>query len=279
MIDPKLKNLAVRTLSGVVLLVVVLGCTLLSEFSFLAMTLVLAAGGMLEFYRLSAIQGAEVSRVWALITGIAVVTLAFLIARDSVSTHYAALIVPLVAAQFVAELSRRRTMPIINISVALGGVIYVALPMALLVMLSYDMQNQFRPAMALTVIFTVWVNDIFAYLTGITFGRHRLCERISPKKSWEGFVGGVVFATAFAVCAGHYYFHQAVLPWAITGLLVALGAVAGDLVESMFKREVNIKDTGNLIPGHGGILDRFDALLIAVPAFVTANIILRIFAL
>ena len=91
-----------------------------------------------------------------------------------------------------------------------------------------------------------------------------MCPSISPKKSWEGFAGGVVFAVAFAMAAG-YMLEGNVIAWGGLGAVVALGGVVGDLVESMFKRECGLKDSGNLIPGHGGMLDRFDALLIAAP--------------
>lgn len=121
----------------------------------------------------------------------------------------------------------------------------------------------------------VWSNDVGAYLVGSAVGRHPMAPKISPKKSWEGFVGGVVFAVATALVWWGLYFQGLVEPiddtvltkviWAGMGLVAALGAVAGDLVESKFKRWLGIKDSGRIIPGHGGMLDRFDALFFAVP--------------
>lgn len=121
----------------------------------------------------------------------------------------------------------------------------------------------------------VWSNDVGAYLVGSAVGRHPMAPKISPKKSWEGFVGGVVFAVATALVWWGLYFQGLVEPiddtvltkviWAGLGLVAALGAVAGDLAESKFKRWLGIKDSGRIIPGHGGMLDRFDALFFAVP--------------
>ena len=109
-----------------------------------------------------------------------------------------------------------------------------------------------------------WVTDSFAFLVGRKIGKHKMCPSISPKKSWEGFFGGIVFAVGFAMAAG-YMMEGNVYAWGGLGAVVALAGVAGDLVESMIKREFDVKDSGNLIPGHGGVLDRFDALLMAMP--------------
>ena len=110
----------------------------------------------------------------------------------------------------------------------------------------------------------VWSNDVFAYLFGMTFGRHRLFERLSPKKSWEGFVGGLAGAVVAGVVAAHLM-EQSMVVWAVLALLISVTAVLGDLAESMFKRAADVKDSGALIPGHGGVLDRFDALLLSAP--------------
>ncbi len=111
----------------------------------------------------------------------------------------------------------------------------------------------------------VWANDVFAYLVGVAFGRHKMAPRISPHKSWEGFAGGIVGATVTAAVVGHFGVGGQVWLWALFGVVVALAAVGGDLAESRFKRSAGVKDSGRLLPGHGGLLDRFDATLGAVP--------------
>ena len=143
------------------------------------------------------------------------------------------------------------------------GLLYTAVPMALMMMVGF-VGREWEPARVLAIIFIVWVNDIFAYLVGCSIGKHKMCPSISPKKSWEGLFGGVLFAVAFAMAVG-YMMEGNIYAWGGLGAVVALSGVAGDLVESMIKREYDVKDSGNVIPGHGGILDRFDALLMAMP--------------
>ena len=118
--------------------------------------------------------------------------------------------------------------------------------------------------LVLFYVFIIWANDVFAYLVGMSIGKHRLCERLSPKKSWEGFFGGIIGAVAMGLVAayvqdGNYWV------WAGLALVAAVTGVLGDLVESMFKRAAGVKDSGTLIPGHGGVLDRFDAMLLSAP--------------
>jgi len=115
-------------------------------------------------------------------------------------------------------------------------------------------------------IVVVWANDVFAYLVGVTMGRHKMAPHLSPNKSWEGFAGGVVGATAVSAVVGRLWIGGDVWLWMAFGLVVALAAVGGDLAESRLKRAAGVKDSGRLLPGHGGMLDRFDATLGAVPA-------------
>ena len=128
--------------------------------------------------------------------------------------------------------------------------------------------NEWQPWYFLFYLFIVWANDVFAYLVGVTMGKHRLCERISPKKSWEGFFGGILGAIGVGAL-GAYFLDGRYEIWICLAVIIAITGVLGDLVESMFKREAGVKDSGNIMPGHGGVLDRFDALLVSAPfAFI-----------
>ena len=149
------------------------------------------------------------------------------------------------------------------------GVIYVALPMSLMLFIPFMLSpDRWNPWIFLFYLFLVWGNDVFAYLVGISIGRHKMCPRLSPKKSWEGFFGGVLGSLAMGVL-GAYVVEGNYLVWLGLALVVSLSSVVGDLVESMFKRDAGVKDSGNFIPGHGGMLDRFDALILSAPfAFV-----------
>ena len=276
--NKKLKELTVRTVSGVVMLLLFIGALVLSPWSAAALFGVIMIGGLLEFYNLCRKKGFAPMYSVGIATEVALLVVTFTVftqwgvpatemtARLVLGALlYAMLIVP---TTFVCELWRKSETPIANIATTFMGVIYVALPMAVLPFIPQLLVGKWSAWAMLAFVSIIWANDVFAYLVGVTCGKHRLCERISPKKSWEGFFGGLIGAVGLAVLFGHL-FGGNLLVWGGLGLVTALAGVAGDLVESMFKREVDVKDSGKIMPGHGGILDRFDALFIAVPfAFV-----------
>ena len=147
------------------------------------------------------------------------------------------------------------------------GICYVALPLTLMAYIPFVGRYAWNPWTMLFFVFIIWANDVFAYLVGMAFGRHRLFERLSPKKSWEGFFGGVAGALVMGYVASRCM-GEAWWVWIGLALVAAVTGVLGDLVESMFKRAAGVKDSGTIIPGHGGILDRFDAMLLAAPFVV-----------
>ena len=271
----KIKNLMVRTLSGLVLVAVFVGAVLGSQWSFGALLLLILVGGQTEFYKLARETGLSPQRWMGLAVGVLLFALNFIVFRQfsrSVTDEaggavlylllYIGLLLPTL---FVCELFRRSATPLANLGATLLGVLYVAVPLSLLLyvpVLAGD--GVWRPETVLCYIFIIWANDVFAYLVGMTFGRHRLCERLSPKKSWEGFFGGLAGAVATGLAAA-YALDANYWVWGGLALVASLSGVAGDLVESMFKREAGVKDSGQVIPGHGGVLDRFDALLLSAP--------------
>ena len=271
----KMKNLMVRTLSGLVLVAVFVGAVLGSQWSFGALLLLILVGGQTEFYKLARETGLSPQRWMGLAVGVLLFALNFIVFRQfsrSVTDEaggavlylllYIGLLLPTL---FVCELFRRSATPLANLGATLLGVLYVAVPLSLLLyvpVLAGD--GVWRPETVLCYIFIIWDNDVFAYLVGMTFGRHRLCERLSPKKSWEGFFGGLAGAVATGLAAA-YALDANYWVWGGLALVASLSGVAGDLVESMFKREAGVKDSGQVIPGHGGVLDRFDALLLSAP--------------
>ena len=271
----KMKNLMVRTLSGLVLVAVFVGAVLGSQWSFGALLLLILVGGQTEFYKLARETGLSPQRWMGLAVGVLLFALNFIVFRQfsrSVTDEaggavlylllYIGLLLPTL---FVCELFRRSATPLANLGATLLGVLYVAVPLSLLLyvpVLAGD--GVWRPETVLCYIFIIWATDVFAYLVGMTFGRHRLCERLSPKKSWEGFFGGLAGAVATGLAAA-YALDTNYWVWGGLALVASLSGVAGDLVESMFKREAGVKDSGQVIPGHGGVLDRFDALLLSAP--------------
>ena len=155
-------------------------------------------------------------------------------------------------------------MPFQNIAITILAVCYVAIPFSFYLALGF-MGAGFSYILPLSLLLLIWANDSGAYIFGVTLGKHRLFERHSPKKSWEGFVGGIFIASLVAWILSGYVNTIAPTHWLMLAILVGLVGTFGDLVESMFKRSLNIKDSGSFLPGHGGLLDRFDSLIFAAP--------------
>lgn len=171
----------------------------------------------------------------------------------------------------ISELYRKKEKPFTDIAYTFLGVLYVVVPLSCANILRIDL----IPSIVLMSIFIfAWCNDTFAYLTGMWLGKHKLFERISPKKTWEGCIGGVVsviVASIIIVSFNHTVELYQILPLAI---ITSVVGVYGDLIESMWKRQIGIKDSGNILPGHGGILDRFDIMLLVLPACTMVAIVL-----
>lgn len=276
-----MKNLLIRAASGVVLFGVVLGAILWSKWSFAALLLAIIVGGQIEFYRMAQKAGYWPQRAMGVASGILIFIVAFAMMwlfdkSSELDSRYLMItgglvlyIILLLPLMFICELFRKSATPIANIATSLMGVVYVAMPLSLLLFIPLLLGGgEWKPWTLLFYIFIIWANDVFAYLFGITLGKHRLFERISPKKSWEGFVGGLIGAMGMGYLAATIMGGDHI-EWIGMALIAAITGVFGDLVESLFKRSVDVKDSGQVIPGHGGWLDRFDALLLSVPfAFI-----------
>lgn len=172
----------------------------------------------------------------------------------------------------ISELYRKKESPISNIAYSVFSIFYIAVPFAVIGLLSnISIRNGVAfSQLPLTVFLLLWCNDVGAYCFGCTLGRHRLFERVSPKKSWEGSVGGAVVTVAAVVALSlampQYFGYLSVVKWVGLALTVIVFGTFGDLTESLMKREMGVKDSGNILPGHGGILDRFDSSIFAIPA-------------
>jgi len=263
-----------RALTAVLFVIVLLAGINLHPIGFIATFLGIALLANYEFYGLIKKANASPQVVTGLI-GVVLLFVAVASHNYCGKTLLFQLLLLLVFLTFIIELYRKKENPFANIAYTILGIIYVALPFALLIYLIF--QNgveQFRPDIVMGIFVMIWVNDTAAYLVGVNFGKHRLFERISPKKSWEGSIGGGV-ATLFAAWGCSYFSQELSLTlWLSIGLIVAVVGGLGDLVESLFKRSINVKDSGSILPGHGGILDRFDAILIVAPVvFVFLEIV------
>lgn len=178
---------------------------------------------------------------------------------------------PLVFTIFIYELYSKSKEPFVNISFMILGLFYIGIPFALLDFIAFD-GEMFYYRVVLGILLLTWVNDTGAYLVGSMIGKTPLFPSVSPNKTWEGSIGGVVTTLIFGGLLGLFFTEIALQHWIVLAVIVAIFGSLGDLVESMLKRSVGVKDSGNLLPGHGGVLDRFDAFIFVVP-FAAAYIL------
>lgn len=141
---------------------------------------------------------------------------------------------------------------------------YIVIPFILLAKLPF-VDSLFNPKIIISLFILIWFNDTIAYVVGKSIGKRKLMERISPKKTVEGFLGGMFFSVLISICIAQYYIHQPIIYWVLISLIVGIFGTLGDLIESKFKRVAGVKDSGKIMPGHGGILDRLDSIIFAGP--------------
>jgi len=183
---------------------------------------------------------------------------------------------PLLFLSFILELFRNQRTPLMNIAITILGILYIAIPFSLLNLMNGEDKIHYLgfPAVLTGYFIITWLYDTGAYLFGKRFGKHKLFERISPKKTWEGALAGAVVALLTALGLSYLIPEFPRIDWFVLSILVLVFGSFGDLIESMFKRSLDVKDSGNILPGHGGILDRFDTILISAP-FVFLYLFLR----
>lgn len=263
-----MKNLITRSLTGIVLVAAILGSLLLSKFTFAGLFVVLLLGCLTEFYGLPATAGLRPNRILGLSIGGLTFILSFLIASGKLSPVLYLLIFPLLLLVFMAEMYRHSEVSLQNITTTITGIFYVAVPFSLGNFLVFDQAGNYSPKLMIALLIIIWMYDSGAYLFGVSFGKHRLFERISPKKSWEGAIGGTFLSLGAAYVLSLYIPAISLPHWLVIAFLTVVASTFGDLSESMLKRQFGMKDSGNCFPGHGGLLDRFDSLLFAIPVFV-----------
>lgn len=257
-----LKKLTTRTLSGIIYCGIIVGCILLGSEAVAIMASVFAAIAIVEFSQICSDLSSR--RLPTLLLDIAgCICLCF-----SSYIYPVMLWVAVMIARFVEELYINDEKPLRNLAHSMMSQIYIGVNLGCAVGIA-TLFN--RPETLLAVFLFLWINDTGAFLVGSTIGKHRLFERISPKKSWEGFFGGLAFNLIAAAlfchyCPGYFGLDNNMPLWLGLGAVVTIFGTWGDLVESLIKRTLHIKDSGKIIPGHGGILDRIDSLLLAAPA-------------
>jgi phosphatidate cytidylyltransferase len=261
-------NLLQRAITGGLFGVLVFGTIYAGSIAFLIFYLALLVLALLEFYKLAETKNLHVQKFSGILASVI-----FFILLYSYSSGYSELrsisvllVFPPVA--MIAELYRKKENPFTNLVWTFFGIIYIAVPFSLLNLIVFTggpSGNLYNPHILAGIFILIMINDTAAYLVGVPFGRHRLFESVSPKKSWEGTIGGGLTVLAASIPVNYIFPMPGQSRWLVIAAIIAVFGVYGDLVESFYKRGLGVKDSGNLLPGHGGVLDRVDAWLLVIP--------------
>ncbi len=263
-----MKEFLKRSISGLLFAAVLLGSIFFGPWSFVLLFALFSIFILREFYQLSKTSGLRPQAYLGITLGVLIFVLVFLQAKGIISVNVTGFCLSMLFLVPGYELFRSRKNALENVAVTILGILYVIYPLSLFnyfVFPNAPKDNLYDPTLLIFLFMLIWSFDSGAYLFGITLGKHRLFERISPKKSWEGFFGGWFLSIVIALVM------QRIFPRYGTGFMVILASIVtvtgtiGDLVESMIKRNLGVKDSGKFLPGHGGMLDRFDSILFASP--------------
>ena len=271
-----MKKFLVRVATGAVFAITLLGGMLCNKYTFGALFAIITMLSVREFCSLiHKYKKTTFSTAYAMLCGLCLFAAMFATYHiiepgKPVLPLFAPYIILIVVAM-IRQLFDTKSKPLDNFAYFILSQVYVALPFALLCMLStagVKIDQTYNFLMPLSIFIFIWFNDTGAFLFGCTLGRHKMFERVSPKKTWEGFAGGAFAAIGAGVALSHFSDVMSLWEWVGMGLVVVATATLGDLIESTMKREMQIKDSGNILPGHGGMLDRFDSTLLATPSVI-----------
>lgn len=265
----KYNNLTQRVIVAIFGVIVIISAIYWHEWSYFAMFLGITFLSIREFYKLIGMDGYLPLTFWGCLTGVLIYTFTFLVQKGLIEANVFYLVFPFSSVIYFIKLYKKSdNKPFTNIAYTFLGVFYVAIPFSLLHVIVFC-TGTYQFELVTGILLLTWASDTGGYFAGTLFGKTKLFHRISPKKSWEGFVGGAALTLLIAYLISHFVDILPMWKWMTVGILTVIAGTYGDLVESLFKRSINIKDSGESLPGHGGFLDRFDALLLSLP-FIAA---------
>ena len=272
-----MNNTVTRTISGIGFLAVVLGGLLVNQYLYAALFLLMMGTMLYEFYRMTMGQAYRYSQILAILLGITAFSLVFSVFAFGLDIRFLSINAILLLAIMITSLFAKDKTDFKSYGFIYTGLLYIAVPLTLSNFIMFDKAGGFSGLMMLSFFCIIWASDVGAYCFGLLFGKNgkKLFPTVSPKKSWAGFWGGLLLAL---VTGGVLYWTHLLdfplLHCLILAAIMNVTGVFGDLFESQWKRVCDIKDSGNLIPGHGGMLDRFDSALFAIPAGVIYLVII-----
>ena len=268
-------NFVRRTITGAFIVIFVLGGLWLHPVSFFFVGAVLIAGTQREYYIMFRGTGVRPQLVAGIISGLILYVIATLIALGWLARQWFLVMIPIMAIMMTIELFRKVEKPFDSLAHTFFSILYTAVPFSFFPFAAFNragleplvqMQGiEFSPGILVGFFLLLWTYDTGAYLVGSLIGKHHLLERISPKKSWEGFFGGLVLTLIVAWLLSGWLGVVDRAGWIIIAVIVSVAGTIGDLLESMLKRSLGMKDSGTILPGHGGLLDRFDSVVVAFP--------------
>jgi phosphatidate cytidylyltransferase len=263
----KVNNFTTRTLTALFFVIAMLGSAVLGQTVFSVLLLIIVVLSLNEFITIVSNKDVKPSLWLTIFIGGFTYVIFAGHALGLFAWEWLFMCLPFIFVIFIAELWRSKKNPLTNIAVSISGIVYIALPFGLMIHFfdSGILSGPLHYGVVIGYLVILWLNDTGAYLVGSLVGKHKLFERISPGKTWEGSVGGALSALLTAWGLSQVFRQLEPQQWMILSIIIVISGTLGDLVESMFKRSLGIKDSGNILPGHGGMLDRFDAVLISAP--------------
>jgi phosphatidate cytidylyltransferase len=261
-------NLAQRIVTGVLGAAAIIASVSLGPWTYFIVFFLIVLIALLEFYKLAGLDGMIPQKYFGTFCGVLLYVLSYLIESGQIPFQFYYLIFPMISFVYMIKLYKKfERKPFTNIAYTFLGIFYVAVPFSLLNIAVFE-NGVYHFEIILGCLLILWASDTGAYFAGTFFGKRKLFERISPKKSWEGFFGGAVLALLFASGVSWFFNYLSVVQWMVIAVIIIVAGTFGDLIESLLKRSIEIKDSGTVLPGHGGFLDRFDGLLISAPFIV-----------
>jgi phosphatidate cytidylyltransferase len=255
-----------RALTGTLFVGTVAACTLLSEWSFFILVFVINFLCLLEFYELVLPDKSWIEKYLGIIAGSLIYIMFAMIFSADLSLAWYYHLIPVFLIIFIIKLFENTHNEFSTLAFQLLGLMYITLPLVMLTKMGFLNTLDYSYGLPMGFFLLLWTSDTGAYLAGRSMGKTKLFERVSPKKTWEGSLGGLLLTLLVAYFLHNMFDDVNLRDWLIIGTLVVVFGTFGDLFESLLKRNLHINDSGTILPGHGGVLDRFDGLFLAVPA-------------